>query len=410
MSLQTKLEKYAKLIVQAGLNVQKGQEVVILTAIEASELTQYVTKEAYQAGAKEVIVQYHDAKVDRMRYEYGDPEIFTKVPSWIPDFYNEYARNGAAFLSILSDDPEAMKGMDPKKMTAWRKLVNEACQEYRDSLNKGINAWCIVGASSVKWANKVFPDMSDEEAVEALWNAIFKTVKVDQEDPLQAWQEHRRSFERRVKYLNELQLQSLTYTNDLQTNLTIGLNDEYIFVGGGSYLTNGVYTFPNMPTEEIFTSPNYKEVNGIVHSAMPLNYNGSIIDEFYLEFKDGKVVNFDAKVGKDVLKEIIETDEGSHYLGEIALVPFDSPISNMNLLFYNTLYDENAVCHLALGLGFGECIKDGLTMSKEELKAKGINDSLTHVDFMIGTKDLKITGLTKDRKTVDIFIDGNFAF
>lgn len=410
MSLQTNLEKYAKLIVQSGLNIQKGQEVVILTAIEASELTQYVTKEAYEVGAKEVIVQYHDAKVDRMRYEYGETDIFEKVPSWIPDFYNEYARNGAAFLSILSDDPEAMKGVDPKKMTSWRKLVNEACQEYRDSLNKGINAWCIVGASSVKWANKVFPDMSDEEAEEALWNAIFKTVKVDKEDPIQAWQEHRRSFESRVKYLNELQLQSLTYTNGLQTNLTIGLPDEYVFAGGGSYLTNGVYTFPNMPTEEIFTSPNYKEANGIVYSAMPLNYNGSIIDEFYLEFKDGRVVDFDAKVGKDVLKEIIETDEGSHYLGEVALVPFDSPISNMNLLFYNTLYDENAVCHLALGLGFGECIKDGLTLSKEELKEKGVNDSLTHVDFMIGTKDLKITGLTKDGKTVDIFVNGNFAF
>lgn len=410
MSLETKLEKYAKLTVQAGLNIQKGQELVIYAAIEASKLVQYITKEAYAVGAKEVIVQYHDAVVDRMRYEYGEEAIFETVPAWIPSFKNEYAKNGAAFLSILSDDPEAYKGIDASKMATYAATVNKAIQPYRDGLDLGKNSWCIIGASSVKWANKVFPDMSDKEAVEALWNAIFKTVKLDEENPIEAWQEHRRSFEKRVAYLNALELTSLTYTNSLGTNLTIGLNEGYLFAGGGSFLANGLYTFPNMPTEEIFTSPNYKETNGIVYSAMPLNHNGSLVEDFFIEFKEGRAVHYGAKVGEDILKEIIEMDEGSHYLGEAALVPYDSPISNMNILFYNTLYDENAVCHLALGKGFGECIKDGLSMNKEQLKQKGINDSLTHVDFMIGTSDLLITGTTKDGKTVDIFVDGNFAF
>lgn len=357
-----------------------------------------------------MVVKYNDEVVSRYKYKYLEKEAFAHVPTWFKEFRNDYAAKKAAFLTIISDDPEGFKGIDPAKIALWSKSVSTACKPFYDSLDLGINTWCIVAGSSIKWANKVYPDMSDSEAVEALWNAIFKAVKVVDDDPLTAWQEHRKSFEARVAYLNKLNLNTLTYTNSLGTNLTVTLNEGYLFAGGGSYTTKGQYFFPNMPTEEIFTSPYRNGTNGVVYSSLPLNYNGNLIDEFKMEFKDGRIIDFDAKMGKEVLKEMLSTDEGSLYLGEIALVPYDSPISNMKTLFYNTLFDENASCHLAIGKGFSECIQGGLTMTKEQLLEKGVNDSLTHVDFMIGTSDLKIVGETKDGQVVRIFENGNFVF
>ena len=338
---------------------------------------------AYAAGAREVVVKYNDEVVSRYKYKYLEKEAFAHVPTWFKEFRNDYAAKKAAFLTIISDDPEGFKGIDPAKIALWSKSVSTACKPFYDSLDLGINTWCIVAGSSIKWANKVYPDMSDSEAVEALWNAIFKAVKVVDDDPLTAW---------------------------LGTNLTVTLNEGYLFAGGGSYTTKGQYFFPNMPTEEIFTSPYRNGTNGVVYSSLPLNYNGNLIDEFKMEFKDGRIIDFDAKMGKEVLKEMLSIDEGSLYLGEIALVPYDSPISNMKTLFYNTLFDENASCHLAIGKGFSECIQGGLTMTKEQLLEKGVNDSLTHVDFMIGTSDLKIVGETKDGQVVRIFENGNFVF
>lgn len=410
MSFKEKLSKYAKLIVKAGLNVQKDQIVVIDAPVESVELVRLVTKEAYESGAKEVVVKYNDAVVSRYKYEYVEKENFENVPTWFSEFRNSYAAQNAAFLTICSDDPEGFKGIDPAKMALWSKNVSIACKPFYDSLDLGVNTWCIVASSSLKWANKVYPDMSDDEAIESLWNAIFKAAKVDNEDPIAAWQEHRKGFERRVNYLNSLNLKELHYTNSLGTDLTVVLNKDYLFAGGGSFTTNDVYFFANMPTEEIFTSPYYKGTNGVVYSSLPLNYNGNIIDEFKLVFKDGKIIDYDAKIGKDVLKEMISIDEGSQYLGEIALVPYDSPISNMKTLFYNTLFDENASCHLAIGKGFSECIKDGLKMTKEELLNHGVNDSLTHVDFMIGTSDLNIVGKNENDENIVIFENGNFVF
>lgn len=410
MSFKEKLSKYAKLIIKAGLNVQKEQIVVIDAPVESVELVRLVTKEAYDAGAKEVVVKYNDEVVSRYKYEYVKKENFENVPTWFSEFRNSYAAQNAAFLTIHSDDPEGFKGIDPAKMALWSKNVSIACKPFYDSLDLGINTWCIVASSSLKWANKVYPDMSDDEAVESLWNAIFKAAKVDTEDPIAAWQEHRQGFEKRVNYLNSLNLKELHYTNSLGTDLTVALNKDYLFAGGGSFTTNDVYFFANMPTEEIFTSPYYKGTNGVVYSSLPLNYNGNIIDKFKLVFKDGKIIDYDAKIGKEVLKEMISIDEGSQYLGEIALVPYDSPISNMKTLFYNTLFDENASCHLAIGKGFSECIKDGLKMTKEELLNHGINDSLTHVDFMIGTSDLSIIGKNENDENIVIFENGNFVF
>jgi aminopeptidase len=273
-----------------------------------------------------------------------------------------------------------------------------------------IDRWCIVGAPSLKWANKVFPDMSDEEAMEALWNAIYHVTYVDTEDPIATWDKHRQSFEERVKILNEMKIKTLHYTNDLGTDLYVSMNKGYLFAGGGSYTTDGVYSFPNMPTEEIFSSPDYLKTEGIVYASMPLNYNGSLVEDFYIRFKDGRAVEYDAKSGRDTLASIIESDEGAHYLGEVALVPYDSPIRETGILFYNTLFDENAACHLALGKGFSECIEGGYDMNFDQLKEKGVNNSVTHVDFMIGTKDLSITAITEDGEEKPIFINGCFAF
>lgn len=404
------LEKYAELIIKQGVNLQVGQELLIDASIDSYQLVRLLTKKAYEVGAKDVIVNYRDEEVSRLRYEYCHQEHFETVPLYIQEFRNQYAARHAALVSIESSDPELLKDIDPIKIQTWSKAVRQACQPFYDALDLGVNRWCIVAAPSVGWANKVFPEMSDKEAVEALWKAIFKATRCDQDDPVEAWNEHRRSFERRVQILNEKKIQSLHYQNGLGTDLTIGMNPHYLFAGGGSYTTDGIYSFPNMPTEEIFTSPDFHQVNGTVYSSMPLHYQGHIVDQFYMTFKDGRIIDYGAQQGADVLKSIIETDEGSHYLGEVAFVPYDSPIRRMNLVFYNTLFDENASCHLAIGKGFGECIKDGLQMSKEELYQQGINDSLTHVDFMIGTKDLSIEAILENGEKFVIFKDGNFAF
>ena len=404
------LKKYAELIVKQGVNLQPNQELVIDASIENYELVREITKMAYQVGAKDVIVHYTDEIVSRLRYENCDIKHFEKVPSYIKELRNEYALHHAAIVTISSTDPEVMKGIDPKKISTWSQALHIDCKTFYDHLDLGINRWCIVGAPSVKWANKVFPDMSDKEAVKALWQAIFKVTRCDQDDPIEAWNQHRASFEKRVNILNHAKIKSLHFTNSLGTDLTIGLNQDYLFAGGGGCTTDGIYFFPNIPTEEIFSSPNKDEVDGIVYSSMPLNYNGNLIEDFSITFKKGRIVDFKAEKGYDVLKSIIETDEGSHYLGEVALVPYDSPIRNMNILFYNTLFDENASCHLAIGRGFAECIKDGLSMNKEQLFEKGINNSNTHVDFMVGTQDLSIVAILDNGEEMVIFKEGNYAF
>lgn len=404
------IEKYAELIVRQGVNLKTQQELVITASIECFELVRAITKQAYKVGAKDVIVHYTDDYVTRLRYENCDVEHFTSIPKYLSELRNEYALKNAAVITVTSSDPEAMKGIDPLKISTYNIAMHKACELFYDHLDLGIDRWCIVGAPSLRWANKVFPDMNDKEAIAALWNTIYKVTRCDQENPVARWDEHRRSFEKRVKILNDSAIESLRYTNRLGTDLTVSMNEGYLFAGGGSYTADGVYSFPNIPTEEIFTSPCKDKVNGTVYSSMPLNYNGNMVDEFYMTFKDGRIVDYNAKVGYDVLQSIIETDEGSHYLGEIALVPYDSLISQMNILFYNTLFDENASCHLAIGKGFSECIENGLQMNKEQLFEKGINKSLTHVDFMIGTADLSIVAKLKDGQEMVVFKDGNFAF
>ena len=310
MSFETKLEKYARLIVQSGLNVQEKQTVVISASIESYQLVREVTKQAYLVGAKEVVVHYSDEEVTRMKYENMEVEDFNHVPTWFSSFRNDYALMNACFLYVDDENPEMLAGIEPKKISNWQRAVKKACKTYFDLSDNMTNAWCIVGGATQKWANKVYPDMSNQEALDSLWNAIFKAAKIDDEhDPVELWSQHRRSFEKRVNYLNGLNLKKLYYKNSKGTEITIGLNDDYLFAGGGSYLKNGVYNFPNIPTEEIFTSPNKDDVEGIVFSSLPLSYGGNIVDEFYLRFKDGQVIDFGAKEGYEVLKGIIDNEE-----------------------------------------------------------------------------------------------------
>ena len=284
-----------------------------------------------------------------------------------------------------------------------------ALKEWRSYTLTDKCKWSIVSVPTKPWAHKIFPDIHENEAVDKLWDLIFKCTRVDQEDPIEAWRQHNANLETRTEFLNKKNFKTLKYKSS-KTDLTIGLPENHIWESGASVDPNGINFNPNMPTEEIFCLPHKYEVNGVVHSTKPLVYGGNVIDDFSLTFKDGKIIDCSAAKGEETLKNLIATDEGSHYLGEVALVPHKSPISDTNVVFYNTLYDENASCHLALGSAYATCIKDGANLPREEYDKYGINDSLTHVDFMIGSPDLQIVGETHDGETVQIFKDGNWAF
>ncbi|WP_195925481.1 aminopeptidase [Sarcina ventriculi] len=410
MNKENLLKKYAKLAIYQGVNVQKNQTLVISSPIECAKFTRMLVEEAYIKGAKEVVVQWNDELTGKLKYKYSPIEVFETVPEWVKESRLSYAKEGACFLSISASDPELLKDVDPKKVATFRKASSIASREFSSRLMSNENAWSIVSIPTVGWAKKVFPNVSEDEAVEKLWDAIFKIVRVDSQDPVKAWEEHKNTLKKNMDFLNSKRFKSLHYTNSLGTDLIIQLPEKHLWAGGAEFTQDGTEFIANMPTEEIFSMPKKTGVNGKVVSSMPLNYGGNLINNFSLTFKDGKVVDFSAEEGYETLKNLLDTDEGAKYLGEVALVPYNSPISNSNIIFFNTLYDENASCHLAFGKAYSLCIKDGEKMSEEELLKEGANDSLTHVDFMIGTKDLQITGTTYDNEKFDIFVNGNWAF
>ncbi|SDH80535.1 aminopeptidase [Desulfosporosinus hippei] len=403
------LEKYAQLIVKTGLNLQENQTLVISAPIECALFTRIVAEKAYLEGARDVVIQWRDELFSKIRYLHAPEEIFEEFPEWQKEFYLSYVHQGAAFLSIAASDPELMKDVNPERITKAQKASNIALKDYRDRLMSNQNTWCVVSIPTEAWAEKVFPHLSAEESMEKLWEVIFQTVRVDTENPILSWQEHTTNLKARMDFLNSLTLRSLRYTNSLGTNLTIELPEDHIWLGGSEYTPEGIAFIANMPTEEVFTLPKKTGVNGKVVSSLPLNYNGNLIENFSMTFKNGKIVDFSAEKGYETLKSIIESDEGSHFLGEVALVPFDSPISNSKILFYNTLFDENASCHLALGKAYPVCMKNSENLTPEDFTTLEINESLVHVDFMIGTRDLEILGTTYDGKEVPIFKNGNFA-
>lgn len=410
MTMEEKLKEYARLAVVTGLAVKPGQEVMISASVEVADFVHLVMEEAYKAGASDVVVEWMDSEAAKLRYQHSYMEKISQCPEWTSLMRNTMAQRGAAFLSIRSDDPRVLADVDPKKPAAAQKASRNACGPFVEAHRNGTMPWCIIGAASPKWAQAVFPDLPEQEALDRLWDAIFQTARVDSGDAVAAWEVHRQEFQKRIAWLNEQAFDALHYQNSLGTDLTVGLLPGGIWCGGGAATADGRWHFMNLPTEEVYTAPHRERTEGTVYSSMPLNFNGNLIDQFYLTFEKGRVVDFGAKQGEEVLRSILEMDEGAKYLGECALVPYDSPISNLGILFYNTLYDENASCHLAVGSGISEAIEGGMSKSREELLQVGINDSLTHVDFMFGTADLSITGIRPDGTRVPVFQNGNWAF
>lgn len=405
-----RLARYAELVIRSGCNLKPGQELLLSASVDCVEFARLLTAEAYAQGARHVTVRLGDEQIARLHFENCALEVFERFPEWQALLNNSMAHEGAAILSVISEDPLALKGIDQMKLVANTRAAREACKEFYDALDFGRNVWCIVGAAAPAWARHVFPDLAPDDATAQLWDAIFKTVRIDGPDAIAAWEQHRISFNERKAWLNAQHFDALHYTNSLGTDLTIGLNENGLWQGGGDILKDGTPFFPNMPTEEIFTTPNRLRADGIVYSSMPLVHHGSLIENFSLTFEEGRVVACTAEVGLDVLEAIFAVDANASRLGEVALVPWTSPIRQAGILFYNTLYDENASCHLAVGQGFPDCYEGGQDMSEEQLEEAGVNKSATHVDFMIGTEDLEITGIRKDGSQESVFRTGEWSF
>lgn len=408
--LEPELKLYARLLINNGLAVQPGQEVVITAPVEAADFCRLCVKTAYERGAGHVTVIWSDDECSRMEYDNCSLEYFETVPSWKAERMNSLAKAGACFLWLDGVDPDAMLGVDPAKTSAQARASHNQCKDYRRGLDFGENAWCIGGVPVAKWARKVFPKAGPEEAIYKLWRAILDTARVVDDDPESMWETHNAKLAKNKRILNEGHYSALHYTSENGTDLTVGLPAGHIWEGGASKTKAGVSYFPNIPTEEVFTSPDRSKADGIVYSVLPLVHNGSVIRNFWLKFEQGAVVDYGAEQGEDVLTGILETDEGARHLGECALISKNTPIRQTGLLFYNTLYDENASCHLALGMGFPDCYQGGYEMTQEELLAAGINESAKHVDFMIGADDLNVFGITEDGEEVPIFVHGQWTW
>lgn len=404
-----KIKKYAQLVVKAGVNIQKNQTLVVNSPIECAEFTRLLAQTAYEAGAGDVVICWKDELFSKLRLVHAPEEALDKFPEWNRELYMSYAKEGAAFISISASDPALMKDVDSNRIAKASKARSLALKEYSDRLMSSKNPWCVISVPTFEWAKKAFPGVSGYEAVEKLWNAILTSVRADTADPVAAWEEHKSDLSRRVEYLNSKEFKYLIYKNSLGTDLKIELPQKHVWLAGAEQTPEGQVFLPNMPTEEVFTLPVRTGVNGVVVSSMPLNYNGTLVEDFSITFKNGRIIQFSAKKGYEALKNLIETDEGSHYLGEVALVPYNSPISNSKILFYNTLFDENASCHLAIGKAY-PCFKDAHQINEKDLKDRGANDSLEHEDFMIGTADLEITGVKASGEEIPVFRAGNFVF
>lgn len=409
MNLERNLEKYAELSVKIGVNIQPGQTLLVRSPIECAPFVRKVVKKAYDLGAKEVFVEWSDEECTLIKYLNAPEDTFNHFPTWVSDQYVNIAKNGGAFLTVYAQDPDLLKDVDPQRVANFQKASAEALQEWRSYTLSDKSKWSIVSVPTANWSKKVFPGVSEEEAIDKMWEAIFHCTRVDQEDPIEAWNQHNKNLKVRMHFLNDSNFKTL-YFKSGKTDITMNLPEGHIWASGASKDPNGINFNPNIPTEEVFTLPHKFGVNGVVASTKPLVYGGNIINNFTLTFKDGKIVDFTAEEGYETLSKLIDTDEGSHYLGEVALVPFKSPISDTNIVFYNTLYDENASCHFAIGTAYKSCIENGVNIPKEELDKYGINFSITHVDFMIGSPDMNIVGEKANGEKVQIFKDGNWAF
>lgn len=402
------LKKYAELVIKTGINLQQKQQLLINSPIECADFARIITEKAYEAGAINVIVDYNDEELALIKYNKARMESFEKEPKYVALSREQLIKEKTAFISISARDPELLSGVDPKKISTLAKTTSKVMKDVSSAMMSNEVQWCVVSIPTKGWAKKVFPNVSETEAVAKLWDSIFSIVRIDKESPISAWNEHLTNLKNRREYLNEKNFKYLYYKSK-GTDLTIELPKDHLWLSGEEYSKDGIKFVANMPTEEVFTLPKKDGVNGYVTSKKPLNYGGNVIDNFKLTFKDGKIVDFSAEKGEEILKGLLDTDEGARYLGEVALVGHNSPISNSGLIFFNTLFDENASCHLAFGKAYPSCLKNSENMSEEELIGKGVNDSLTHVDFMIGSAELEIIGETYTGEKIQVFENGDWV-
>ncbi len=406
---KTILRKYARLIAEKGGNVQKGQDVLLYAGLDQPEFVKMVAEECYRLGARKVMVEWSYQPLDKLNYQKRTLTTLSKMEEWEVAKLKHRAETLPVCIYLESDDPDGMKGINQAKVSKASQARYKIIKPYRDQMDNKYQ-WCIAAVPGAAWAKKVFPGLSKNQAMEKLWEAILYTSRVD-EDPVAAWDAHNKDLADRCVYLNSLGIETLEYKSSNGTDLRVGMIDGALFMGGAEEAQgSGIVFNPNIPSEEAFISPKKGVAEGIVYSSRPLSYRGELIDNFSIRFEGGKAVEVHAEKGETLLKEMISMDDGAAYLGECALVPYDSPIRNSGIMFYNTLFDENAACHLAMGRGFTNTLQDYDKMTLAECYEKGINDSMIHVDFMIGTEDLSITAVTRDGRRVPVFEKGNWAF
>lgn len=403
-----KLKKYAELIVKVGVNVQKGQPVILYISVTQQELAHLIVEEAYGAGASKVMIEWKDTFSEREFLKHASEERLENVPEYIVKKGNYIAGKKAARISVMSADPGAYSGIDQKRIAKNQAAMGKALRQVRKATQNNDLSWTVVSAADQAWAEKVFPEKKGQAAIDALWEEIFKTTRIDKADPVKAWHEHDQKLHEKSDWLNEQQFSALHYVSPV-TDITIGLPENHVWEGAGSFTPEGTEFMANMPTEEVFTAPDCRRIDGYVTSTKPLSYAGNILEDMRFTFKDGKVVEATAKKGQEVLEHLLETDAGAKSLGEVSLVPDPSPISQSGIIFFNTLFDENASDHLALGASYPFNVAGGTKMSDEELLDHGMNVSQTHVDFMVGSADMDIDGIKKDGTIVPVFRNGDWA-
>lgn len=405
------MEKYAAFLVKSGINLQKGQTLIISAPIEGAEFVRLCVKAAYESGAREVVVKYNDEKLARMQMEYTDVEVLEDIKPWIIASYMDYVNTegGVANLKIIARNPEVYKGLDSGKVDRANTALSKAMRPYSELTMASKVQWCVAAIPGEAWAGKIYPDLPNAEAQEKLWKTIFDVCRVSGGDPEGEWEKHAKNMQGHSEWLNGLQLAELHLQSANGTDLIVGLADDHLWGGATEPSADGVMFLPNIPTEEVFTAPHRLRTNGVVKSSMPYVYNGNLIEGISVTFKDGVAVEYSAEKGNDLLHHMLGADEGALHLGEIALVPASSPIRQSGILFYDTLFDENAACHMAFGAGYPGTVHGGNDMSREELMQKGVNDSIIHEDIMIGTEDMKITGKTKTGELIAIFENGEWV-
>lgn len=408
-TFEEKLHHYAQLAVEVGVNIQPNQILFITASTDVVEFVRLITEKAYDKGARQVIVDFNDDTLSRLRFEKAPADSFSDFPEWKVLEREKLAEQGAAFMSIVSQSPDLLSGIDTSRMADAQVAAGQALDKFRQDMQADKFSWTVIAAPSPAWAAKVFPELPEIEQVPALWEAIFKAVRADLSHPVDSWKKHDETLHNKVDYLNDKRYAKLHYRAP-GTDLTVELPKGHLWCGAGSVNQAGHTFMANMPTEEVFTVPHKTGVNGYISSTKPLSYSGNIIDRFKLTFKDGRVTDVTAEQGEEVLKQLLDTDEGAKHLGEVALVPHASPISQSNILFYNTLFDENASNHFALGSAYAFCLEGGKTMAREELEKNGLNQSITHVDFMVGSAQMDIDGIHEDGTIEPIFRNGNWAF